>query len=364
MTTIRRAPLALFAVTALALSACGTTSTSESASGASGATGAASGEAASTFNTLSEGCDPATVATSTGPVSMTDGVGRTVELDQPASRVAVLEWQQTEDVLSLCLTPVAVADPEGYSTYVSAETLPEGVADAGQRGEPDLDAIYAQDPDLVVVEVAGVDDEILSTLESRGVPVLATIGADANGQIDNTKKVVSLIAQATGRTERAEQLVQEFDDHLAEGHTAMDALNLPVKEFLFFDGWVEAGNVVIRPYGEGAQFSELGADLGLTPAWTDDINASYGSGGIDPAYGLSQTDIEGLTAVGDATLIYSGAIGEDSYVTEMQKSPIWNELPAVREGRAYAFPPSVWGAGGLRSIGQAIDAFVDVLSGK
>ena len=47
--------------------------------------------------------------------ALTDAFGRTVELDQPAERVAVLEWQQIEDVLTLCVTPVAVADVEGYA---------------------------------------------------------------------------------------------------------------------------------------------------------------------------------------------------------------------------------------------------------
>ena len=115
----------------------------------------------------------------TGPVTLTDSYGRTVELDQPAERVAVLEWQQVEDVLTLCLTPVAVADAEGYSTWDTAEELPGGVADVGTRGEPNLDALFATNPDLVIVEAYTADDEIIEQLEKYGVPVLATKGADA-----------------------------------------------------------------------------------------------------------------------------------------------------------------------------------------
>ncbi len=346
----RLAALAAIGLGALALSACGTTDVTASADPAP--------------TVASDSCAADTTPTATGAVSLTDSLGRTVELDEPAKRVAVLEWQQTEDLLTLCVAPVGASSIDGYRTYVSAEELPDSVADIGERGEPDLDALYGTDPDLIVIEAYSADDELLTKLEERDVPVLATIGADASGQIANMKAVFSMIAEATGRTERADEVLAEFDAHLSEAKEQVAGADLATTDFVFFDGWIESGNVVIRPYGIGALFTELGQELGLTPAWTDEIDESYGSGGVDPAYGLAQTDIEGLTAVGSANLIYSNDGTAESYVTELQKSPIWTALPAVAEGRAFEFPPGVWGAGGPRSGEQAIDAFVDVIVGR
>jgi ABC-type Fe3+-hydroxamate transport system substrate-binding protein len=332
---------------ALALTACGTT-TVDSAADVAAATSAS--------------CAADTTATSTGPVSLTDGVGRQVKLDKPAERVAVLEWQQIEDALTLCVAPVAVSDAAGYSTYVSAEKLPEGVTDVGTRGEPDLDTLYATNPDLIIVEAFSADDELIGQLEKRGVPVLATLGADGADPIGNMKSVFQMIGEATGRSERADQVVKEFDQHLADAKQKVSAVDLPTKDFLFFDGWIEGGNVTIRPYGQGALFTALGEQLGMVPAWTDEINNAYGSGGVDPAYGLAQTDIEGLTAVGNANLFFSDDDTPDSSVTELEKSSIWTSLPAVKDGRAHAFPAGVWGAGGPLSCQQAIDAYVDILT--
>lgn len=344
----RAAGAATLAVLGLALAACGTTDVDA-------VTAAPSAPSSQT-------CAEDTTTTSTAPVSMTDGVGRKIELAAPAKRVAVLEWQQTEDLLTLCVNPVAVSDPEGYTKYVSAEKLPADVASAGDRGTPDLDALYATNPDLIVMEVYKADDELLAKLEKRGVPVLATIGADASGQIANMKKVFSMIGQATGRTERADLVLKDFDQHFADAKAKVAGAKPTT--FLFFDGWIEGGNVVIRPYGKGALFTEIGEQLGMTPAWTDEINTAYGSGGVDPSYGLAQTDIEGLTAVGDATLFYANDGTESSYLTELRKSPVWNALPAVKEGRAHSFPNSVWGAGGPRSNEAAIDAYVNILTQK
>ncbi|MGY5764725.1 iron-siderophore ABC transporter substrate-binding protein [Brachybacterium sp. DNPG3] len=340
------------AAASLVLASCGTTAVDEPTAQASDAAAA-----------ISDECAADTTATSTEPVSLVDGVGRTVELDEPAERIVVLEWQQIEDALTLCVAPVGVSDAEGFTTWDSAEVLPEGVADIGAREEPDLDAIYALDPDLIVVEAFSADDEIIAQLEEGGVPVLATLGADPEDPIGNMLSVFTMIGEATGRSERADVVVDEFETHLAEAKAEVEGADLPTTDFLFFDGWVDSGNLTIRPYTDGALFTELGKELGLTPAWDADIEADYGTGGVYPDYGLTSTDLEGLTAVGDANLFYANDDGAGSYVEEMEKNEIWTSLPAVQEGRVHKFPPRIWGAGGPRSCEQAIDAYVDAITG-
>lgn len=350
MVVPRRSPAAVGAAAfalALAVTGCGTTAVDASAPDPSAP--------------VSGSCADDTTETSTGPVSLVDGVGRTVELDQPAERIAVLEWQEVEDALTLCVTPVAVADPAGYSTWVSAEKLPEGVADIGTREEPDATALFAADPDLVIIEGFSADDEAIAQFERDGVPVLVARGNDPEDPLGNMKDVFSLIAEATGRTERAEQVLAEFDAHLAERKQEVAALDLPTTDFLFFDGWLQGGNLSLRPYTEGALFTELGKELGLTPAWSTEVNDSHGTGGLNAEYGLAQTDVEGLTAVGDANLFFSNG-DTTGYVDALGESDIWTSLPAVEEGRAYEFP-LVWGAGGPRSTQQAVDAFADALTG-
>jgi len=335
-----KAPLAAAAlVLPLLLSACGTTDPGAAAT--QGPTEAASG-------------DCADVTTSTEPVTVTDSFDRTVELDKPAERVAVLEWQQTEDVLSLCVNPVAVADVKGYTTWNDAEELPEGVADVGTRGEPNLDALYATDPDLVIIEAYTPDDEIIAKLEAYDVPVLATKGADAADPIGTMLDTFDIIAQATGRTERAAVVTDEFQQHLADA-TAQVAEAAPEStDFVYFDGWVDGGNVSIRPFGQGSLVGELGEELGLTNAWT---------GEVDPAYGLGQSDIEGMTDVGDATLLWTGTKeGEDDWTAELTKNDVWAGLPAVTEDRAHAFPEHIWTFGGPRSSEKIVDAYVDVFT--
>jgi ABC-type Fe3+-hydroxamate transport system substrate-binding protein len=350
------------------LAACGTTQPAASVSTtpeASATTGAASGSASPAEGAAAAGsadgaagrssCADDTTTTSTGPVSLTDAFGRTVELTKPAERVAVLEWQQIEDVLTLCVEPVAVADAPGFALWNTAETLPAGVADVGTRGEPNLDALFAATPDLVIIEAYTPDDEIIRQLAAYGVPVLATKGADAADPIGQMKETFTLIAEATGRQERAQVVVGEFTESLAAAQAAVADSPAAGSEFVYFDGWVQGGNVSIRPFGQGSLMGELGEELGMTNAWT---------GEVDPAYGLGQTDIEGMVAVGDATFFYTGTEDPDSDVMgELAKNQIWQALPAVVEGNTHAFPPGIWTFGGPRSAQQALDAYVAQLTG-
>ncbi|TWG91896.1 iron complex transport system substrate-binding protein [Nocardioides sp. J9] len=326
-------PLGLF------LAACGTTDTG-------------SDDAAPQAND-SVDCAADETTTSTDPVSLTDSYGRKVELDKPAERVAVLEWQQVEDVLTLCLTPVAVADVEGYGTWNTAEELPaEGVTDVGTRGEPNLETLFGTNPDLVVVEAYTAEDEIIKQLEKYDVPVLATKGADAKDPVANMISTFELIAQATGREERAEVVVDDFNASLEAAREEVGTVE--EKKFVYFDGWIQGGNVSIRPFGQGSLMGELGEELGLENAWT---------GEVDPAYGLGQTDIEGMSELGDATFFYTGTVDPAGDVNAaLAKNAVWKKIPAVAEGRSHAFPTGIWTFGGPRSAQQVIDAYVDLLT--
>jgi ABC-type Fe3+-hydroxamate transport system substrate-binding protein len=244
-----------------------------------------------------------------------------------------------------------VADPEGYTRWDTAEELPAGVSDVGERGEPNLDALYATDPDLVVIEATSATDEIIGRLEQRKVPVLALKGADTADPVKNMLDGFSLIAGALGREQRAAAVTSQFEAHLAEAKQAVTGAG--AMRFVYFDGYVQGGNVTLRPFGQGSLVGELGEALGLTNAWT---------GEVDEQYGLGETDIEGMTAVGDATLLHTGTEDPGSDVAaEVARNPIWQSLPAVTQGRVHAFPPGIWTFGGPRSAQQILDAYVDLL---
>ena len=322
---------ALAAASLVALSACGTSQpTTEAASGSTAEPSAAS-----------------------GPITLTDAADRTVELDAPAERVVVLEWQMVEDVLTLGLEPVGVADVEGYNTWDSAEPLDPGTQDVGKRGEPNLDAIFATDPDLVITEVYGPDDAVVAQLEEFDVPVLATLGADTEDPIAQMEETLDLIAQATGREDEAEAAMADFEAALEEGREAIEAADPETTEFAFFDAYAQGSTVAVRPFGQGSWIGEIGEELGLTNVW---------DGKVDPAYGLGSTDVEGIAEVDDA-LVFHTSTDADTWLPQLADNRVWNNADFVEEGLLTPFPERVWTFGGPRSGEQVIDAFVAGVTG-
>ncbi|WP_231446264.1 iron-siderophore ABC transporter substrate-binding protein [Brevibacterium zhoupengii] len=332
----------LSAVCALALSACGTTGTDASADDKNS-------------ESTSEACADDSSTTSADPVSVKDDTGHEIKLDKPASTVVSLEWQYTEDLLSLCVDPAAVADAKGFTTWDTAEKLPEGVTDVGTRQEPNVESILSANPDLVIMETTSRDDKIVGQLEDQGIPVMAMTGANGKDPIAYMKDTFSTVAEVTGRGERAETVLSDFDAKVEESKKALESADLETKEFVYFDGWVNGSNVALRPFGQGSLFGELGEELGLENVWT---------GEVDPAYGLGQTDIEGISKVGDANFFYTGTDDPESedYVELLKKNDIWSNIPAVKDKRTYPFPSGIWTFGGPKSSEQALDAYVEALT--
>lgn len=343
---------ALGALLAAGLIGCGTTDTDDDAT-----TTTAAGQPAATAPVAAtdEGCTD-DVPTATGPVTLTDDFDREVALDAPATKVVSLEWQQTEALLTLCVAPVAVADVEGYGTWVTAVDLPEGTTDVGQRGEPNINAILETDPDLVIVEASEKDDPVIGQLEDKGVAVLVTTGADAEDPIGHMTDTFELIAQATGRSERAATVIAEFEADLSAATAKVADADLPGTDFVYLDGWLQGGNVALRPFGQGSLVAEVGEALGLTNAWT---------GPVDEAYGLGQTDIEGFADVDATWIFHTGYDGPDpeaeDAIAALAANPIWKDLPAAKADRIVSFTPGTWTFGGPRSTQQVIAEYLTAL---
>ncbi|WP_181017202.1 ABC transporter substrate-binding protein [Pseudomonas syringae] len=89
------------------------------------------------------------------------------------NRVISLTWASTEDLLTLGITPLAIADTVGYRNWVGCPALPNSVIDVGSRTEPNLELVASLKPDLIIIdsELSRIKG-VLSTI----APVLAVSG--------------------------------------------------------------------------------------------------------------------------------------------------------------------------------------------
>ncbi|GAB3562079.1 siderophore ABC transporter substrate-binding protein CdtB [Amycolatopsis endophytica] len=285
------------------------------------------------------------------PVTVVDSRGKTVTLDGPAERVAATEWNGVENLVSLGVMPVGVSDIEGYGTWVSAAPLDGTPKDLGTRGEPSIDTLGALDLDLVVV-TDSLTEGALEQIEAR-VPVIVLQGGDAKDPIGGMFTNLDMIAKATGTEDRAAQLKSDFDQKLAQGRSEVDALGATGEKVAFSDAYVSSGTVSIRPFTKGSLVSAVFERLGLQNAWPMEG---------DPAYGLAQADVEGLTQLPDVRFWYEANDSEaDPYAGALANNAIWTNLPFVENGKVHRFPDKLWMFGGPKSMAQYVDAAIAAL---
>ncbi|MBV7697865.1 iron-siderophore ABC transporter substrate-binding protein [Streptomyces sp. TRM70350] len=287
-------------------------------------------------------------------VTLTDASGAKVELDGPAKKVVGTEWNVVESLISLGVDPVGVADVKGYKTWDTAVPLKNEPKDIGTRGEPSMDTIASLSPDLIV---ATTDLPASAVKQLREVaPVLEVRSADAADPIGQMTENLDLIAQATGTTEQAAKLKEQFDAKLAEGRKALADAGLAGAKYAFADGYVVSNQVSIRPFTSGSLIGAVNEKLGLKNAWTVEG---------DKDYGLGSTDVEGLTKLGDVQFAYIGSDGDKNstpFTGALAKDKVWTSLPFVKKGNVHRLPDGIWMFGGPESMEQYVDAVVKALT--
>ncbi|MGI5350388.1 iron-siderophore ABC transporter substrate-binding protein [Streptomyces sp. CA-250714] len=288
-------------------------------------------------------------------ITLTDASGEKVELDGPAKKVVGTEWNVVENLVSLGVDPVGVADVKGYQTWDTAAPLKNKPKDIGTRGEPSMDTIASLKPDLIV---ATTDLKPGAVKQLRKVaPVLNVRTADAADPVGQMTGNLDLIAKATGTTKQATKLKKEFNAKIAEGRRELADADLDGANFAFADGYVVSKKVSIRPFTSGSLIGAINKKLGLKNNWK--VKG-------DKVYGLGSTDVEGLTKLDDD--VQFAYIGNDKdksstpFTGPLAKDKVWTSLPFVKKGNVHRLPDGIWMFGGPESMNQYIDAAVAELT--
>lgn len=283
-------------------------------------------------------------ATAADPVTVVDGAGEEVVLEKgPAKKVVALEWAQAEILSSLGVELAGVADVAGYESWAGAAVPLEGdPADVGIRSEPSVEAIAELEPDLITGIDGSIPDAVRAQLEEVA-PVLIFETADASDPLGTLSTAVDTLATAVGREDEGEALNQEFETALAESAERVEAAGRAGTPVVFTTPYADGSNITIRMHSPGSAAQAVLDGMGLTPAWTAEG---------DPAYGLSSSDVEGLTAIpGDGWFLYwANADQEDPVEGYLGDNAVWQSLPFVEAGQVAGVAEGIWMYGGPASM--------------
>jgi iron complex transport system substrate-binding protein len=263
------------------------------------------------------------------------GVHRFARVPQ---RVVSLSWESTEQLLQLGITPIGVAEGDGYRTWVVRPALPAASRSVGSRLEPNLELVAALKPDLIVI---GPTLQSQLPLLSRIAPVLLF---DAyRSDHDNAAKAKSVylqLARLFDREAPARARLHALDRDLARLRTSLHrhwGAGAPPVQVIRF-----ANSTMAYAYGGNSMPVQALQCLGLRPAST--------APGL--AWGIRSTPLLAMDAWSRDIVLYQQPFDQ---ADKLFPSPLWQAMPFVRDHR-FAAMRSTWSYGGLFSIYYLADA--------
>ena len=257
----------------------------------------------------------------------------TVQVPADPQRIVVLSGDQLDALCALGLQSrvVAAALPDGATSqpaYLGSAV--HGVPGAGARSKPDVKAIAAAHPDLILGSQG-----LTPTLYPQLAAIAPTVFTAAPGAAwqDNLRA----IGAATGRGTAVDALISGFSQRATDIGARHDASH-------FQASIVQLTADTIRVYGShnfpASVLGAVGVDRPASQRFTDKPYLEIGASDADLA---KNPDL----SVADADVVYLSCAtpaAADRAATILDSNP-WRKLSANRDNRVYVVNDEIWQTG-------------------
>ncbi|MCW2165506.1 iron complex transport system substrate-binding protein [Microbacterium hydrothermale] len=272
-------------------------------------TGCASGAAA-----------PADEAAAARTVTVDDNHG-SIDVPVAPERVVALDNTTFQTLSDWGVTLVAAPKPLMYDLWPSLSGGDE-VLDVGLHREPDIEAVVASKPDLIVGGYRFRD--IYAQLKDIQPATIETSPRDGEDHTAELKRQTAILGQVFDKNDEAAQLSADLDAAIADAKKAYDPSQTVMG--LIASG----GKIAYAAPGEGRGVGTLFPTLGLTPAL--DRAAEDASHGDD-------ISVEAIAAANPEWLFVldrDAMFGENGYVAArelVENSEALKNVPAVQKNQ-------------------------------
>jgi iron complex transport system substrate-binding protein len=248
---------------------------------------------------LTSACDRVPIA-GRGAIQLVDDAGDTVRLPAPARRIVSLIPATTELLFAIGAGS-SVVGRTSYCDYPPAARL---IPDLGDGIKPSLEAVVAQQPDLVVLYNSGQNASVAGRLRELGITPLM-LNTDA---LSDVVRVARLLGALTGHTSGADSLVAVFDTALASASAPVSGRRPKILLLV----WEQPPMTI----GRGSFLHEMVERAGGENLFAD-VTASSGVVSIE------------AVAARNPDLIFTTTQGPSGFATR----PEWQVVPAIRQHR-------------------------------
>ncbi|MFI7103352.1 ABC transporter substrate-binding protein [Streptomyces sp. NPDC050161] len=250
-----------------------------------------------------------------------------VKVPTAPKRVVVLDTAELDSAITLGVKPVGATRSDvasGFLDYLPKDKV-AGIKDVGKIGAPNLEAVAALKPDLILTSKVR-DGRSYQQLTK----IAPTVMTETTGY--PWKQNFATHAAALGRIPQAKKAVAAYEAHAEKvtaalgGAAKAKALRTNIVRF------VEGADT--RVYGCQSYIGTILADIGTGP--TDVVNGS--KDGLMTELSAEQMN----KADADAVFYASYGTPEKSKEAQVTGGALWKNMRAVKDGRSFRVDDQLW----------------------
>ena len=244
-------------------------------------------------------------------VHLTDDWGRGLDI-APATRIVSLAPATTELVFALGLGDRLV----GRTTWCDYPAEARAIPDVGAGLAPNVEAVAAQRPDLVLVYGSEANRDAVRQLEELGIAV-AVLRVD---RAEDVRRAARTIAALAGRPAAGDSLVAAFDTALVSAATGRPAIRPAV--------YVDVQANPPLTVGAGSYLTEILDAAGARNVFGDVATPS------------APVSVEAIAARDPSVILVLRS--DTTLGSDLPTRPGWRAVRAVREGRVLVLPGALY----------------------
>ncbi|SHK65928.1 iron complex transport system substrate-binding protein [Selenomonas ruminantium] len=256
-------------------------------------------------------------------VTVTDDLGRTVELNEKPARIVVTSASFLEPLEAVGGAELVVGRPDSQTKMPDyAKDLPS----VGKVYQIDTEKIMACQPNLVIIN-KGMNEKLVDTLEANGIKTLVL---DMKSYED-VKREVEILAQITGDPDKGQQLAAAMDEKIAA-----------VKNKIPAD---KRRTAIIHSTSQGLTVQLDGSIAGSIAKMLGWENVASGMEPLAKNPDAAPYSLETLVEKNPEVLFITSMGKMESIKSGMDKtlqSPAWQSVAAVRNGNVYYLPQELF----------------------
>ncbi len=252
------------------------------------------------------------------------------------------------------LTAGAVALMPDSSPY----TQDKSIVDLGSHREPNLEAIVAVEPDVIVngQRFAQYHDDF--TKLAPNATVLELDPRDGEPFDAELKRQVTVLGEVFGKQAEAKKLAGDFDAAVARVKAAYDPQDTVMGVI------TSGGNINYAAPGSGRTLGPLFDILALTPALEVEDASTDHQGDDISVEAIAKSKPNWLLVMDRDAAVSADDAGYSPANELLEKSEALKNVPATQEGNIVYMPADTYTNEGIQTYTEFLNSFADALEGK